>query len=122
MTVFTKEVTTPTRPRRIHGLPLIELTGDVDGFTAPALQSQLLRLVETGDADLLISLSSVGFIDSLGIGMLVAVHGRAAEQGGSLRVLCDNRSIYRALEVAGLTRAFPVYRDETALSTSLDAK
>jgi anti-sigma B factor antagonist len=110
------------RAARLHGLPVLQLEGDLDCYSTPALKTRLQNLIENGDTDLILNLNQVDFVDSVGLGMLVAVHRQCIAQGGSLRVLCTNRNIWRIFDITGLQRAFPVYRDELALAASLDAK
>jgi len=112
----------PLRTSRVRGLPMIELIGDVDCYNAPVLTESLVRMIDNGDPDVILNMTHVDFVDSVGLGALVTVHQRAVENGGSLRVLCPNRQIWRVFDITGLMRAFPVYRDELALAASLDAK
>lgn len=79
-------------------------------------------MVESGDVNLLLCLCAVKYVDSVALAALLTVHRYALAHGGSLRVVCTNRQIWRSFEITGLHRAFPVYHDETALIASLDAK
>lgn len=101
---------------------MVEITGDLDCYNASPVKEKLFRLIQNGDADLLLNLNGVDYVDSVGLGVLVAVHQRILAHGGSLRVLCTNRAIWHVFEITGLQRVFPVYKDEMALTTSLDAK
>ncbi len=112
----------PLRTTRVRGLPMVELCGDLDCYSASSVKERLFLLIESGDADLLINLNRVDFVDSVGLGALVAVHRRVLAHGGTMRVLCNNRAIWHVFEITGLQRVFPVYKDEIALTTSLDAK
>ena len=47
--------------------------GDVDAHTAPELRAHLLELLRSGDRHLVVDLDGVEFMDSSGLGVLVAV-------------------------------------------------
>ncbi|MBC8142732.1 MAG: STAS domain-containing protein [Armatimonadetes bacterium] len=115
-------MTVPFSVTRLHGLAKITLAGDFDCYNAPKIRERLFILVGSGDADLLLCLSAVEYVDSVALATLFAVHQRTLAHGGSLRVICTNRQIWRAFEITGLHRAFPVYHDEITLIASLDAK
>ncbi|MBC8138437.1 MAG: STAS domain-containing protein [Fibrella sp.] len=107
---------------RVHGLPMVHLQGELDCYHSPSVKERLFKLIENGDSDLILNLNGIDFVDSSGLAVLVAVHRRTLAHGGTLRVLCVNRAIWRVFDITGLQRAFPVYRDEVALVASLDAK
>ncbi len=113
---------TPPRANRLHGLPVIDLSGDLDCYNAPALRERLFKMIENGEHDLVLDLSGVSYLDSVGVATLVAVHENVSARNGSLRVLCANRAIWRVFEITGLQRVFPIFQERTALVSSLDAK
>lgn len=107
---------------RIHGLPMLHLQGDIDCYRSPLVLEEIFRLIAKGESDVILNLNAVDYVDSYGLGALVAVHNRCIGQGGSMRVLCANRSIWRVFDITGLQRLFPVYKEDVALMASLDAK
>jgi anti-sigma B factor antagonist len=66
------------------GGPTIQLTGEVDLRTSPALRSRLLAVLETEPARVVIDLSKVGHMDSSGVGTLVEAKRLLERQGGRL--------------------------------------
>lgn len=110
------------RVSRVHGLPMVHLEGDVDCYHSPLIRDRLFKLIENGDSDVIVNLNAVNYLDSSGLGVLVAVHQRTLAHGGSLRVLCANRALWRVFDITCLQRIFPVYREEVTLMASLDAK
>jgi anti-sigma B factor antagonist len=55
--------------------------GDLDIVTSEDLKRRLARLVEDGSATVVLDLRSVGFVDSSGLGALVAMHHFAEARG-----------------------------------------
>jgi anti-sigma B factor antagonist len=64
----------------------IRCEGDLDIVTAEEVKSRLAALVETGDGTVTLDLRDVGFVDSSGLGALVAVHHYAEANGAHLVV------------------------------------
>jgi anti-sigma B factor antagonist len=65
---------------------IIAVTGELELGTAPRVRQQLVSLVGDGRRYLVIDLSGVEFIDSLGLGVVVSGLKRVRAHGGELRV------------------------------------
>ena len=62
------------------------LAGDLDIVTSESVKRELAGLVDSGHDSLVLDLSGVGFVDSSGLGALVALHRHAESQGGRFSV------------------------------------
>lgn len=92
---------------------VVRLTGDLDVFFKGKLQAELEVFEDSGV--LVIDLSSVTFIDSAGLTVLIDAHKRAARTGGTVRlVLREDQQVYRILQITGLTRMFKIFASEAA--------
>ncbi len=60
--------------------------GDLDIVTSEEVKRQLAEMVEGGSATVTLDLRDVGFVDSSGLGALVAVHHYAEARGAQLVV------------------------------------
>ena len=60
--------------------------GDLDIVTSEDVKRQLAAIVETGTDTVALDLEDVGFVDSSGLGALVAVHHYAEAKGSHLVV------------------------------------
>lgn len=88
---------------------VFKLRGSLDLATAPTVRAALLDATEKGQHSLIVDLSQVEFLDSTGLGTLIGAHRRAAEHGGSLRVVVNDGPIARLLNITGLIRVLAVY-------------
>ncbi|HLK46145.1 MAG TPA: STAS domain-containing protein [Acidimicrobiales bacterium] len=106
------------------GVPVVRAAGEVDVSTAPMLRDKLLELPADA-ARVIVDLSEVTFLDSTGLGVLVAgqkrVRGTAAPEevsGRGLDLVVTRPQIMKVLEVTGLTSIFSIYPSlEEALSS-----
>ena len=92
------------------GIPVIEAQGYVDFDAAPQLKRAIVRHLDEGHRQVIVDLSSVGFIDSTGIGVLVGAVKRLGESGGSLGVVCPSDEMRGIFEVIGLDDVIPLHR------------
>ena len=89
-------------------MTVVHVAGEVDLSTTPTLRSALSEHLDAGRSQLVVDLSDVGFLDSTGLGMLVSMHRRATESGGSLRLSSVQRPVRRVLQITGLEEVFGV--------------
>jgi anti-sigma B factor antagonist len=87
---------------------VLSLEGEMDLATSPALRQHLLDLRDDGVSQVVVDLSELQFIDSTGLGALVAAVKRYREHGGDIVLRKPTASVGRVLEIAGLTRVFEI--------------
>ncbi len=91
---------------------------DLQGHRLEDLGTYLTDLLDRGHRKIILDLSRVGFIDSAGLGELVACKKRIAERGGDIKLLRPLGQVHKLLVMTLLTRLFEVYQDEqTAVSS-----
>ena len=93
--------------RRERGVVIAEVAGDMDLSTVPGLRERLLEAAGGGEP-LIVDLNRVSFIDSAGLGVLVAVHRRAAQRGGSLHAVCSRPPTRKLLWMTGVDKRIPL--------------
>lgn len=97
---------------------VVTVSGEVDIASAPVLRETLLSVLAEGPHQLVIDLDQVTFLDSTGIGVLVAAFRRATEAGGSMGVVCHSKRSLRVLEITGLTKVFTFHDSVATALTS----
>ncbi len=84
---------------------VVAVTGELDVFTAPALEQELQSCIDAGKTDLVVDLSGVDFLDSTGLGVMVKALKWAREAGGGLRVVATEERITKVFTITGLADA-----------------
>jgi anti-sigma B factor antagonist len=97
-------------------VPVVAVSGEVDVYSAPALRDGLTELLETGTS-VVVDLTDVGFLDSTGLGALVAARTTAAEHGASLALVCTHQRILKLFTITGLDGVFRIH---SSVSEALD--
>ncbi len=105
--------------RRIGPVTVLEVSGHLvadDGDRA--FMSRVQSLVAGGCLNLLVDLRNITYIDSGGIGALVAMYLHVRGRGGRLKLLCPSSRACRVLQITHLDHVFEVFeREEDALKT-----
>src|SRR5688572_3668921 len=92
--------------RRHRGWSVVDITGDLDMASAPAMRQLILQLLSTGSRLIAVDLTSADFVDSTGIGMLVAALKRVRTHDGELVVICPEPRLRRIFELTDLVSVF----------------
>ncbi|HTU96809.1 MAG TPA: STAS domain-containing protein [Solirubrobacteraceae bacterium] len=90
------------------GICVVTPAGEIDLATAPALKSHLLGLVGTGSARFIVDLSEVRYLDSTGLGVLIAF-GRRLPEHGQITLAQAPDPVRALLELTGLDASFEVF-------------
>jgi anti-sigma B factor antagonist len=89
---------------------ILQVTGEVDVYTAPMLREQIRELAAKGTVHLIADLDRVDFLDSTGLGALIGGLRRLREAGGSLALVISTPRILRIFQITGLTMALAAHR------------
>ena len=95
--------------RNENGWAVLEVQGEVDLYTSSQLRDAILRLTEESENRIVVDLNNVSFMDSSGLGVLVAGLKRARERGGELALVFGEGSVQKVLGITGLDRVFPTH-------------
>lgn len=90
---------------------VVRIAGEVDVHSAPQLQTGLIGVFDSGPRAVVLDLSQLMFIDSTGLGALVAALNVAAEREIDFLLAEVSVRVTRLLEITGLDRVFTVYAD-----------
>jgi anti-sigma B factor antagonist len=98
--------------RRTHGTwAVVDVGGELDLYTAPSFRESVLEAA--GDTDtpkVIVDFRGLGFIDSSGLGAIVACLKHLRERGGDLALAAPEGSgLRRLLDLTGLDRVLPLY-------------
>ena len=93
----------------VNGHRVVSVRGEVDVYSAPTLRKCLHESMDDDHRDLLVDLSDIAFIDSTGLGVLVAGQNRAGELGGKLSVVCGEERVLKLFRITGLDEVFGIF-------------
>lgn len=98
--------------KQIEHLTVLSVEGIIKlGQSAEFLAENLKRTLDKEQGDVILDLSKINYIDSTGIGELVAYLGRFGETGRKLILASPSDRIRKLLKVAQLESLFTIYDD-----------
>lgn len=87
---------------------ILRLTGDLDLATSPNLREAIIRLIDEGTRQIVVDLSALEFMDSSGLGVLVAALKRVRENGATLNLVAGGEKILKLFRITGLLQVFRI--------------
>ena len=97
--------------KRVSGLPVVRVAGEIDIYTAPEFKSAINEAVSSGATDLVVDLTDVSYMDSSGFGTLLGAAKRLTPKGGSVNLVGCSKAIERMLKITRLDTIFRMFSD-----------
>ena len=92
------------------GVTILELSGRVTlGEASQQLRTRLKEALGRGKNRLVLDLAKVGYIDSAGLGTLVAGYTSARNEGASIKLANLTKKFHEQLNITKLVTVFEVY-------------
>lgn len=101
-----------TLDRRTHGRwAVVEVKGELDLYTAPSFRESVLEAGDAEDPKVIVDFRGLGFIDSSGLGAIVACLKHIRERSGDLVLVAPEGSgLRRLMDLTGLDRVLTLYQ------------
>jgi len=99
--------------RHRDNVTILELSGELTLGDGDAILRQAVLEVAGGTGNnILINLGDVSFMDSSGVGELIAAYTTLSNRSGSVKLLHLSPKVYDVLQIAHLLTVFEVFDDE----------
>ena len=98
--------------RNHEGVTVLELDGRLVFEVEREFRERVTSLVASGNKHILVNLNEVSYIDSAGVGSLVAMFLHVLKRGGRLKLIRPSERACRVLEIAQLLSIFDVFESE----------
>ena len=107
--------------RKVEDVTLVDISGHIVlGPETGLLRSTVHDLVSRGDKKIILNLADVSYIDSSGLGELIASYTTVRNQGGQLKLLNLTKKVQDLLLVTKLYTIFDVKESEYLAIKSFD--
>jgi anti-sigma B factor antagonist len=99
---------------------ILRLEGQLmGGSEAEEMRATILSAIEQGTVKILLDMEGVSWINSSGLGILIASHMAARKKGGALKLMKVSNRIESILNVTRLSTIFEIYPGEEAARRSI---
>ena len=101
--------------RQIDGVDVVEIEGRIVlGEESNSFREKVKSLLAAGNKKVVLNMAQVTYIDSAGLGTLVATFHSAKTQGATLKLANLGTKFKEVLQVTKLMTVFDTYDSETA--------
>lgn len=88
---------------------IVHVSGEIDHHSAVIVRSSIdERILAERPHTVLLELSSVDFMDSSGLGLIMGRYALIKQFGGSLAVLDPSAAVLKIMKLAGMERMIPI--------------
>lgn len=115
------EIRLETQIRAESHLAFIDVSGEIDLYTAPQFKRALADTIDDGHRHIVVNLKQVSYMDSSGFGTLLGATKRVRPEGGSVNLVGCNDAIHRMLRITRLNTVFGIFDDEDSAVRALNA-
>jgi anti-sigma B factor antagonist len=109
--------------KKIDDVAVFSLSGRMMGDKLTSeLYDEAKKLISKGVRKLVIDLLEVDFINSIGLGMIIACRTSMIKVAGSLKILCTSTNIEKYFKITELDQFFEFYDSEEEALESYSRK
>ena len=98
-----------TALREVDGTTVLDVTGEIDVYTAPQFKDAVNGIIAAGQKHLVVNMTDVTYMDSSGFGALLSATRRLRPQGGTVNLVKVSSAIDRILRITRLNTVFATY-------------
>lgn len=107
--------------RDVNGVTVLEIEGRIVlGEESNSFREKVKSLLAAGKKKIVLNLSNVSYIDSAGLGTLVATFHSARQQGATLKLANLGQKFKEVLQVTKLMTVFDTYDNEALAVASFN--
>ena len=101
--------------RHFGRVTILDLEGDVTiNAGTSALRRETRRLIAAGRPEILLNLARIRYVDSSGLGEMVAAQLAARRPGGRVALLAPPPNVREVFKVTRMAQVFDIYEDEAS--------
>lgn len=103
------------------GIDRVRLVGRLDSAGVEAIDHRLTTVTTSESARVVVDLSQVSFLASIGIRCLLSTARAITRRGGRMALLSPQSVVEEVLKVTGIEALIPIFHDLEAASDALKA-
>jgi anti-anti-sigma factor len=94
-----------------NGIRLLKLIGALDLSGRYSIEIEFVRQCAGENVSVLVDLSEVDYISSIGVHMLITSANSVAGRGGKMALLNPQPTVLNVLDLTGILQIIPIYSD-----------
>jgi len=103
------------------GVSVIAITGEIDGLSAPELETQLGQITENGATNIVLDLSEVPYISSAGLRVIIST-AKFLRGNGTMVLASLRNEVQEILSMVGFDTILGIFDDVPTAVQSINAE
>jgi len=91
----------------VRGKVVLRVAGRMDAESTPAFEAECESCIAEGSKSLVLDLSNLTYVSSMGLGAIVRVAKQLRDAGGEVRICCLTGLVRQLFEITRLNHVFP---------------
>jgi anti-sigma B factor antagonist len=109
------------KTRKVNGIVVMDMSGRFcSGEPILLFQETVRKFMADGDNNFLLNLADVSYIDTSGLGELIAMYSRADRERGAAKLVHLGKKAKDLLQMTKLVTVFDTFTDETEAIKSFE--
>lgn len=101
---------------------IVQLTGEIDVYTAPMLVEKLIPLTEQKDKVVKVDMEKTTYLDSTGLGIFISAYKSSQEHESKLELIHAKDRVLRLFKVTGLHKIMNIQTDGKDRGEKVDGR
>jgi anti-sigma B factor antagonist len=94
------------------GSALVNIQGRLDAATAPTFKQQITEAISQGKVRLALHIAHVSFMDSTGLGALVAALKATRRANGDISIIAPSPQVQKLFRLTAMDRVFRIFQTQ----------
>ena len=96
------------KKRETRDVVILELAGYLDAHTVPQFETALQKLVREAHYKIIVNMTSLEYISSAGLGVLMGFIEEVRERGGDIKLSNLSERVYKVFDLLGFPALFEI--------------
>lgn len=92
----------------------ITVQGEIDIYNSPSVKDYLSTLITEHECDIYLNCSELEYIDSTGLGALVAIVKKVRQYDGNIHIIGIKPNVAKVFKITNLDKVFIIEGDDNA--------
>jgi anti-sigma B factor antagonist len=93
---------------------ILNIQGFLDAHTAPQFETELQKIIEEKNYNIIVNLDGLQYISSAGLGVFMGVIEDIRNNGGDLKICCAAPKVFKVFDLLGFPSLYEFYDSEDA--------
>lgn len=106
-----------TSVRELGEVSIINLKGFLDAHTAPSLENEFTKLIDSNRFNIVVDFRDLAYISSAGLGVFMAYIEKIRDNNGDIKLSGMTDKVYNIFDLLGFPLLYEIYKsDEEAIN------